>query len=280
MSQSLQDIAVFFNEGDDGLRVLDLAAHLASRQQALLIGICVAGGEQGHHRDAFARGEALSEVIQRREAANAVRLLHAGKALQNAAKHYDIKAEFRIVPYTESREDVSLHSLYCDLLVVSESLPGLPFLWSGMDILEKTGVPILLIPSSWQGNDPGRRILVGWNGSRQARRAIADAMPLLTAADAVDLLIVDAEQHAPLRDEEPGADMAAYLARHGVKVELLRVQSNDRAAADVILQQAENRGADMIVIGAYSKSRLREAFLGGVTRSLLAELRIPLLISH
>src|SRR5690606_21192112 len=152
--------------------------------------------------------------------------------------------------------------------------------WSAEAVLKKTGVPLLLVPHDSQPNTIGRHILLGWNGRRQARRAIADAMPLLVAADQVDLLIVDPEQPAQRTSEEPGMEMAAYLARRGVKVELIRVLSEGRSIAETILHQAGHSEADLVVIGAYGRSKLSETLFGGVTRRLVDSIKQPLFMSH
>ena len=126
----------------------------------------------------------------------------------------------------------------------------------------------------------GEKITVAWNSTRQARRAIADALPLLILAQSVNLLIVDADRRPELHGGEPGADMAAHLARHGVSVTLECAPSNGRSVADTILAHAIDNSSDLIVLGVSSRARFVEVVLGGVTRTLLAEVTIPLFISH
>lgn len=280
MLYALKDVAVFFNAEPEGLNALEAAARLASKHQALLIGICVLASERGRSHDAYVRGSALKEVIEQRKNASMSSVLQAGKALQQVALRHDIEVEFRVIPYTESQQDLSMHSLHSDLLVVDQRLPTGLLSWSAEAVLKRTGVPVLLIPQDWQAGHIGQHILLGWNGSREARRAIADAMPLLVAADQVDLLIVDAEQNVQLPSEEPGIEMASYLARRGVKVELIRVQSDGRSIAETILDQANTSQADLVVTGAYSRSRLSETLFGGVTRRLVDAVKQPLFLSH
>lgn len=282
MSHMLKDIAVFFDASIEGQRILETAARLAAQQAAHLIGITSVDEQEGvSPADSFARGDAILEVIHTAELSKAARLLRSGQRLEQVARGYDLRAEYRAVPYSESGSALALHSLYCDLLVVSHPrAPGAPFAWSPSQVLRESGVPLLIVPAARTGLPVGRRIAVAWNASRPSRRAIADALPLLTAAESTMLLIVDAERNAEAHGEEPGADMAAYLSRHGVAVELVRVASQGRSMAGAIVAQAIDWGADLLVFGGYSRPRFTEALLGGVTRTLLHDVPMPLFVSH
>src|SRR3981189_1161444 len=147
-------------------------------------------------------------------------------------------------------------------------------------LLLSSGAPILIIPSGWKSESIGNKILVGWNASREARRAVADALPFLVAASSVTLLVGDSEQRARRNGEEPGADIALYLARHGARVEVEQVLSQGAPVADIILSYAAEHGVDLIVIGAYSHARPVEMMFGGVTRTLLKEAPVPVLMSR
>jgi nucleotide-binding universal stress UspA family protein len=117
-----------------------------------------------------------------------------------------------------------------------------------------------------------------WDGSRSAARAAADAMPFILRAKAVEMVIVASEP--PKSDELPGADMAHHLARHGAKVELKRIVTAKTDVASTILSHAADNSADLLVMGGYGHSRLREFILGGVTRGILGSMTIPTLLSH
>lgn len=143
-----------------------------------------------------------------------------------------------------------------------------------------SGRPAVILPYAGTPSPLLRRVLVAWNGSREAARAVHDALPFLTGAQATTLLIVDTAGQDGTADEMPGADIAAHLARHGVKVQVRAVPSAGLAVGDVILSQAADEGADLLIMGGYGHSRMREMVLGGATRQLLAQMTLPVLLSH
>ncbi len=144
--------------------------------------------------------------------------------------------------------------------------------------LFESGRPVIIVP--YIQKDPLKldRVLLCWDGGRMAARAIADSMPLLERAGHVEVVIVANERGK--EDEIEGADMGAHLARHGLKVEVRRTVLADLDVADVILSHAADCSADFIVMGGYGHSRLREFVLGGVTRSILTSMTVPVLMSH
>ena len=120
--------------------------------------------------------------------------------------------------------------------------------------------------------------LIGWNASRKARRTISDAMPFIVDAQAVTTLVVDPSR-GRRHGDEPGADIALQLARHGVHLNVERVMSSGSPIAEVILAHAVRSGSDLLVFGAYGHSRLLELLLGGTTRTLLAQIPVPVFVS-
>ncbi len=143
--------------------------------------------------------------------------------------------------------------------------------------LFESGRPVIVVPYVQKAAVAVDRVLVCWDGGRTAARAIADAMPFLARAKAVDLVIVAEERK---NVEVTGARMTEHLARHGVIAEVKRIARGDLAVADVILDYASDSSADFIVMGGYGHSRLREFLLGGVTRRLLGSMTVPVLMSH
>jgi nucleotide-binding universal stress UspA family protein len=144
--------------------------------------------------------------------------------------------------------------------------------------LFESGRPVIIVPYIQKAPLKLDRVMLCWDGSRAAARAIADAMPLLDRAGRVEIVII-ANEHGK-QDEIEGADMGAHLARHGLNVEVKRTVLGDIDVADVILSHAADAGSDFIVMGGYGHSRLREFVLGGVTRSIFRSMTAPVLMSH
>jgi nucleotide-binding universal stress UspA family protein len=143
--------------------------------------------------------------------------------------------------------------------------------------LFQSGRPVILVPYIQKGGLKTDRIMVCWDAGRASARALADAMPLLKRAKTVDVVVVTGEEGK--RDVIEGADIGQHLARHGVNVEVKRIV----AAGDVqttLLSYAADSSADMIVMGGYGHSRLREFILGGVTREMLKSMTVPCFMSH
>jgi len=144
--------------------------------------------------------------------------------------------------------------------------------------LFESGRPVIIVPYIQKAPIKLDRIMVCWDGSRSAARAIADAMPLLERAKNVEVVIVTNERGK--RDEIEGADIGQHLARHGLKVEVTRITHGDLDVADALLSHSMDASADFMVMGGYGHSRLREFVLGGVTRSILRTMTLPTLMSH
>ena len=144
--------------------------------------------------------------------------------------------------------------------------------------LFQSGRPVVVVPYIQKTGLALDRVLVCWDGGRQAARAIADALPFLHRAKAIEVVTVATE---PLKsDDLPDTDIARHLARHDLKVDLKRIVRRGIDVADSIVSYAADVSADFIVMGGYGHSRLREVILGGTTRGLLSSMTIPTLMSH
>ncbi|WP_164558034.1 universal stress protein [Massilia atriviolacea] len=182
----------------------------------------------------------------------------------------------------EAGVGLCLQARYADLVVIgAPPADTVLFARPGVagQVLLNCGRPVLVTPSAGAGEAIGTRVTVAWNGSAQAMRAIASALTLLQGAAQVDLVVAGKTGLSDLDGEQPGADIAPYLARHGIKVALSTI---DGGAGDgeSLLSFAARKGADLIVMGAFGRSRLREFVLGGVTRTALLSSPIPLWMAH
>ncbi len=192
------------------------------------------------------------------------------------------KAEWRASD-ADALDALTLHARYADLVVIGQQNPD----WeSGVDKdFERSapiavGRPVLVVPYAFERRPVGKRILVAWNASREAARAVNDALPLLKRASHVDVVSFDPEKSRGAHGDEPGADIGLYLARHGVKVMVSRVDAPDLDVGNQLLSRAFDLSSDLIVMGAWGHSRLRELVLGGVTRTLLESMTVPVLMAH
>jgi nucleotide-binding universal stress UspA family protein len=146
-------------------------------------------------------------------------------------------------------------------------------------VMMNSGRPILIIPPEYQGESVGKKAMICWNGSRESIRAVADALPLLKKADLVQIVMFNVESESDMDSDAGGADIEAYLKRHGVNVEVMPPQKS-RDIGKSLLDLAAEQGTDLLVMGGYGHTRFREFLLGGVTRTILESTAVPVLMSH
>ena len=181
-------------------------------------------------------------------------------------------------------ETVVRQARHADLVILGQIDPEHPPPPEGRqlveDVLMTSGRPILVIPYIGRFETCGTNILVGWNNSREAARAVSDAIPLLAKAASVTILEADHIGRKPATDDASSADIIRHLARYGISAETARTVMVSISASDVLLSYASDISADLLVVGGYGHSRLRELILGGVTRDLLRHMTLPVLMSH
>jgi len=280
---ALKNIGVFVDATPEGEKRIDYAATLAHQCGAHLAGIHVVSAVRPEHpADYYVIGEkAIRASLAWQKASDEAATTDVRRQFEAISAKRDLSAEFRVIRRGGSDEDLILSSLHSDLVVIGQrELQEMPGYLAPERLLLASGAPILVVPSGWKSEPIGKNILVGWNASREARRAVADALPFLVEAASVTLLVVDSDKRARRHGEEPGADIALYLARHGAQVEVAQVSSRGSPVADIILSYAADHGADLIVIGAYSHARSIEMVFGGVTRTLLKQAPVPVLMSR
>jgi nucleotide-binding universal stress UspA family protein len=259
---------------------LAAAADVAQRFEARLVGL--------HAREPFEvvsfvdGGMPIGALMDAYQAGCDAAEKTAQSAYDKATKGRNFTSEWRV---TEAFSDdaLAVNARYADLLVVGQADPDDPA--GGRNDLPEamafaTGRPVLVVPYAGTLSSVGKTVMLCWNASRESARAAADALPFLQAAEKVIVLVVDPDVSADGHGQEPGADVALWLARHGVKVTVQRDVAADAAVGDVILSRAADCGADLIVMGIYGHSRLREMVLGGVSRTLLSSMTVPVLMSH
>ena len=280
---ALKDILVHLDASKPAEARLRLAADLARRHGAHLAVLHVVDIELPMIASVDAGGgAAIAQVMEDMRA----QALADGARLETLARERmrldGLSGEWRQVEGVTA-ELVALHARYADLAVIGQADADGDAPHAGAvveQVLFSSGRPALIVPYAGNFQTLGRRVLIGWNASREAARAVHDSLPILTAADAVTVLSVNPRRGLGAHGDRPGADIALHLARHGVKVRVEQSIAPDIGDADVLLNHASEMGADLIVIGAYGHSRIREMVLGGVTRTLLRQMTVPVLMSH
>jgi nucleotide-binding universal stress UspA family protein len=147
-------------------------------------------------------------------------------------------------------------------------------------LLLRSGRPVLVVPAGARFAAPVAHAVLAWTPTAEAARALHDALPLLAAGARVDVLMVDPKVSDLAHGEEPGADIAQHLARHGFDVRVVSVPSAGHASGQVLLEHVRSVDAGLLVMGGYGHARWREVLLGGATRLVAAQTAVPVLFSH
>jgi len=277
----LGEIVVFIDGHAKAAGILEFAGVLAEEHGARLISVFMQPEPPITPAQTFARGKGMLSLIEERRAQPEGIEADYRALFDDTVRRYGIRSEseWRSLPYLSS--EVGVHAYYADLVVIARPEPagqtaGPPGLAESLVL--SSGRPIILFPPSGTVSRV-RRILVGWNATRESIRAVADALPLLAKAEAVEVLVVDHERQSG-HGQEPGADIARHLARHGAQVGVRRLSSGEKDVGRLLLSQADAFGADLLVMGAYGHSQLTEWVFGGVTRTVLYEAGLPVLMSR
>jgi nucleotide-binding universal stress UspA family protein len=222
------------------------------------------------------------EIIESQRSESNKKASTAVSRFEQAVKRTGVSGETRTISASISgaADQIGRIGRRFDLVIVGqpERQKSLPDEVVDEGVLFESGRPVIFVPFIQKGGMKLDRIMVCWDGSRAAARAVADAMPFLKKAKQVEVVIV--ADKPGKKDEIPGADLGQHLARHGLKVDVKRITSPEIDVPSTILSYAADSSADMIVMGGYGHSRLREFILGGATRGLLEAMTVPVLMSH
>jgi nucleotide-binding universal stress UspA family protein len=278
----LKDIIVHIDSGRHCPARLDAAIGLAAAHDAHLIGVFVITYPRlpGYVRAQMppdllmVQTNAMNEACQKGEALFNEHVQRAG-----------IRGEWRCTS-GQPLQVLSLHGRYADVVVVGQrdasgeegaEDPTMPD-----QLILGVGRPVLVVPYVGTFKSIGERVLVAWDASRLATRAVNDALPFLQRAKEVVVMAVNPKTSERERGhgEIPSADICLHLARHGIKADARHLYADDISTGELLLGRAVDEGIDLLVCGAYGHARWREIVLGGVTRHLLAHMTVPVLMSH
>lgn len=206
------------------------------------------------------------------------------KVFRSLCERDDIPYEWRLFTGTAGYASIGVieSARSADLVVAGQFDPDFdgPTRADIEDLLYESGRPLYLVSNAPAGPAEIERVLVAWNGSRESARATFDALPFLLAAREVEIYSVDPPETALQSADMSGADIAASLSRHGVKVTVSPVASRGQSIEVLLNRRASETGAGLIVMGAYSHSRLRQRLFGGVTSAMMRHTRVPVLMSR
>lgn len=273
-------ILVHCDSGPEAGQRLAVAVELAQRHGARLIGLHV---RQPFESLGFVDAAMpMDSLFTAYETAAQADQAAATAAFDKAVKGTHLSTEWRVAEGFAD-EQLAIHARYADLLMLGQAdpkadSPASPALPEA--IVLATGRPALVIPYIGVTRTPGRTVMLCWNASRESARAASDAMPFLKEAEEVIVLVVDPKSSVGGHGAEPGADVAAWLARHGVNVTVRRDVAADSDVGGVILSRAADHDVDLIVMGLYGHSRLRELMLGGASRAILSSMTVPVVMAH
>ena len=277
---ALGEIVVFIDGRADAARILEFASALTKEHDARLIGVFMEPTFEATPAQTFARGKGMVSLAEEQQAQLDKIAAEHHAQFEDIVRRHGIRSEWKSLPYL-SRE-VGVHAYYAELVVVArpksgaqtDGPPGL-----AESLILSSGRPIILFPPEGAVSQV-RRILVAWNATRESVRAVADALPLLVKAEAVEVLIVGDERHATDQSKEPGADVARHLAYHGAHVGVHHIAPDGQDVGRLLLSRAAAFGADLLVMGAYGHSYVNEWMFGGVTRTVFSEADLPVLMSR
>lgn len=212
------------------------------------------------------------------------RLAHAEQMFRDICQRQGVSPEW-LTPQYEENSEIRTHARYADLVIVGQQDRNDPETSPAVGFVESAvlggGRPVLILPYAGKLPKAFNNILLAWDGGREAARAAADAMPLLMAAKTVHVMHVGRGDRPDDLGPIPGLDIGMFFARHGVNVEVTPERgTTDISIAETLLSRAADMSIDLIVMGGYGHSRMQEWVLGGVTRTLLETMTVPVLMSH
>lgn len=275
-------LLVLIDESKSNSGRLQAAIDLARAHDAHLTGLYVI-------REPYLPGFVTAQLPRDAVEGQRARAEDAAQAATNAflakADREGINADSRIARAQEheAAARIARHARYADLVVAGQADPDEPGPGGRnlvTDLVLSAGRPVLAVPYIGATRPIGRVVTVAWDAGREAARAVADAMPLLEAAESVHVVTINPERASEADGAEPGADIALSLARHGIKAEAHAIAAPDVEEGDAILSWLSDSASDLLVMGLYGHARFRELVLGGVSRRILESMTTPVLMAR
>ena len=280
---SFKTLLVLLDESEDTPNRLEMACRLARHHEAHLTALALSQQVMPYVSATLDGGTAAIDFELMNEAKARAQSIAAAasKKIHSLGQPGDVRwashETFGI------RQTVALQGRHADLIIagqpIEDQFVGLrEAAFEGA--LLSSGRPVLLAPRNWNAPGPIENIVLAWDASQQAARALGAATPFVQQAATTTVVVVDPEPGPGGFGEEPGADIALHIARHCRNVELDRIPSSGDSIAQALLARTTAASGDLIVMGGYGHSLLRESFFGGVTREIIHRTSVPLFMSH
>jgi len=278
---SYHSILVHVDDSPRCTERLDVAARLARTYDAELIGVYAV--------PTLPMTPSLSAMLPDTMVEH--RLEETGEAQERAEGRFRAAASRVDLPFADWRAPAGdaipvlvMHAHCTDLIVIGQRDPEAAHRGFQDDLatamLMQSGRPVLVVPYAFRSGTFGETAVVAWNGSRESARAVADAMPLLARASRVHVLSIVEDDEDAMGEKQADARVAAWLRLHGIDPVVRHYDMPGTNPGELILSQVADLGADLLVMGAYSHSRLQERVMGGVTRLMLEQMTLPVLMTH
>lgn len=277
---ALKDIMVLLDSTDRATGRLGLAAYLAKQHDAHVTGLYVVDVPPPPVAWDEGAGLAVTTLMERQRQQALAEGAQVETIFRERLRLDAVAGTWRLVE-GDTAGLVATHARYADLTILGQQDPD-----SGdpsaivEEALFSSGRPLLIIPFAGKFLTLGRKALVGWNASREAARAVNDALPLLQRVATTTVVTVGSGDSTDGPAESPANALARHLERHGIRAGVERIGQGGVGVGEALLDHAADVSADVMVIGAYSHSRVREILLGGVTRTILRQMTLPVLMSH
>lgn len=258
--------------------VIDNAIKFAKKQKANLIGLYALDVPEF---PGYVAAQLPKDILDRNRAIFSEHAEQAETMFRKLCTAAGIHWDWRCIEGNRA-QSVIVHGRLADLVLLPGVLNGddSPTGESSSRIILECGRPVLLVPSTPMDDDAGSRVLVAWNGRREAVRAVHDALPLLSKAEWVKVVVINRSTAASDDGEIAGHELCRHLARHDVNAEAKEVKVHGESEGAALLELAKKENANLLTMGAYGHARWRELVIGGVTAHVLKNTALPVILSH
>jgi len=277
----VKTILVYVPSGKNGAATLEPVLGLASKRNAHVIGLHLAPDLPVYGEFP---AEVSQEVIERLQKAGDEAAAAAKSAFEEVFKGSAVTYEWRgfIASYVRGTDLILQQSRAADLIVCGKPNEEIPDAWSDFAevALMGSGRPVMIVPPGTGSKPIGNRAVIAWNDTREAARAVFDSLDLIAGAESVRVLTFIGDEEERATAEVNGAQLIAMLGRHGIQAKFEVSAVSRGLTGEAICAKLSDNGCDLLIMGGYSHSRLREMIFGGVSRDILRDTRVPTLVSH